>query len=521
MHGVHLLVNYLIKKILILVAISCFTGLQSANAAEISFEVTRFIVEGENPLGDDADELLQAFLGEQSGLDGLSQAADSLTDELKSRGYSFHRVVLPPQDLNKGEIRLQIVRFDLGVIDISGNEHFSNDNILASLPELKSGQSPNIQRLSRSLKIANAHVAKFARVSFRQGLEPDTIDARVNTADQNPQSIYIALDNTGNDETEDVRMTVGYQHGNLFNSDHTITASLTTAPEDTEKATQFGVSYRIPLYEHGAALEFLASKSDIDSGEVANNFEVSGEGTVFSALYIRPILTNGTFNHEWSLGLQDKLFENDLSFSGVPIGSDVRSRPLALGYHANNKFDSSEINFYATVAANISGGSDNEDEDYDLTRLGAEADWSVFRFGGDYSYYFSNSWRFTGRLDAQVSSEPLIPGEQFGVGGMGSLRGFEERSVLGDSGTNIRLEAWAPPVYTVQFIGFLDFANIELEDAQIGEDDDVSPASVGLGLRWSWQQQLSLALDFGSITEGVGEQEDGDSKTHFSLIYRF
>jgi len=511
----------LIKNLLILAAISCFIGLPSAKAAEISFNVSRFVVEGDNPLGDDANELLQPYLGQQSGLDGLSQAADSLTSELKDRGYSFHRVILPPQDLNEGEVRLQIVKFDLGEIDISGNEHFSNDNILASLPELRSGQSPNIQRLSRSLNIANAHVAKFTRVSFRQGLEPDTIDARVKVADQDPQSIFVALDNTGNDETEDLRMTLGYQHGNLFNSDHTITASLTTAPEDTEKATQFGISYRIPLYDHGAALEFLASKSDIDSGEVANNFEVSGEGTVFSALYTRPILTNGTFNHEWSVGLQDKLFENDLSFAGVPIGSDVRSRPLALGYRANNKFDASEINFYATVAANISGGSDNEDEDYDLTRLGAEADWSVFRFGGDYSYYFNNYWRFTGRLDAQVSSEPLIPGEQFGVGGMSSLRGFEERSVLGDSGTNIRLEAWAPPIYTVQFIGFLDFANIELEDAQLGEDDDVSPASVGLGLRWSWRQQLSLALDFGSITEGVGEQEDGDTKTHFSLIYRF
>ena len=510
-----------IKNILIAVIISCFIGLIQAKAAEINFEVTSFVIEGENPLADDAYGILQPYLGQQTGLEGLSQAAESLTNALKARGYSFHRVILPPQDLNEGGVRLQIVKFDLGVIDISGNEHFSNDNILASLPELKSGQSPNIQRLSRSLKIANKHVAKFGQVSFRQGLEPDTIDARVRMTDQDPQAIYVALDNTGNDETEDVRMTVGYQHSNLFNNDHTVTASLTTAPEDTEKATQFGVSYRIPLYEHGAALEFLASKSDIDSGEVANNFEVSGEGTVFSALYTRPILTNGTFNHEWSIGLQDKLFENDLSFSGIPIGSDVRSRPLALGYRANDKFDASEINFYATVAANISGGSDNEDEDYDLTRLGAEADWSVFRFGGDYSYYFSNDWRFIGRLDAQVSSEPLIPGEQFGVGGMSSLRGFEERSVLGDSGTNIRLEAWAPLVYTVQFIGFLDFANIELEDAQIGEDDDVSPASVGLGLRWSWRQQLSLALDFGSITEGVGDQEDGDSKTHFSLIYRF
>ena len=500
------------------------TSVSTANdAVDVSFEISRFIVEGDNPLGDEAIDLLNPYLGQHTGLERLSSASEALTKALESEGYSFHRVVLPPQELDSGTVRLEIVSFVLGSIDVSGNQHFSTENILNSLPELKSGQAPNSRKLSRALKIANAHNAKFARVAFRQGFEDNSIDATVQVADRNPQSLFVAADNTGNDETEDLRMTVGYQHSNLFDSDQMITASFTTAPEDTDKASQYGISYRVPLYNHGAALDFLISNSDVDSGEVADDFDVSGKGSVVSAIYTRPILSDGSFNHNWSIGLQDKLFENDLSFAGVPIGSDVRSRPLVLGYDLSNKFNSSVINAYASISANVSGGSKNEDEDYELTRVGAKSDWSVLRFGGDYSYYFANKWRFTGRLDAQVSSEPLIPGEQFGVGGMSSLRGFEERSVQGDSGTSLRFEGWAPPLtdYSLQFIGFIDVANVTLEDAQVGEDDDVSPQSVGLGLRWSWKQQLSLSLDHGSIIEGVGDQEDGDSKTHFSLIYRY
>ena len=510
---------------LLLVLLSFITAPLSIaqDAVDINFSISKFVVEGDNPLGDDALDLLNPYLGKHIGLDRLSAATEELTEAMASEGYSFHRVVLPPQELNSGTVQLRIVSFSLSNIEVSGNKHFSKENILASLPELKSGQAPNAQKLSRALKIANGHNAKFARVAFKQSLEDDSIDATVKVADRNPQSLFVAADNTGNEETEDLRMTVGYQHSNLFDRDQMITASFTTSPEDTDKASQFGVSYRLPLYSHGAALEFLISSSDVDSGEVVEDFDVSGKGSVISALYTRPILSDGRFNHNWSIGLQDKLFENDLSFAGVPIGSDVRSRPLILGYDLSNKFNSSAINAYVSVSANVSGGSDNEDEDYELTRAGAEAGWSLVRFGGDYSYYFTNRWRFTGRLDAQVSSEPLIPGEQFGVGGMSSLRGFEERSVQGDSGTSLRLEGWAPPWsdYGLQFIGFIDLANVTLEDAQIGEEDDVSPASVGLGLRWNWKQQLSLNLDFGSITEGVGDQKDGDSKTHFSLIYRY
>ncbi len=506
------------------VLLMIFLGSVNAQQSESpTFFVNNFLIEGDNPLDVDIDELLAPYIGEHYGLDGLSAASEVIGQALNDAGFTFHRAVLPPQTLDTGTVTIKIVKFNLGQIEVEGNQNFSEQNILGSLPELKIGQAPNRKRLSRSLQIANQHNAKTTHVSFRQGLEADTIDAKVNVDDRDPQSLFFALDNTGNEQTEDERLTIGYQHANLFDLDHTLTTSLTTSPGDTEKAAQFGVNYRIPLYDHGATLDFLFSISDVDSGEVANNFEVSGEGTVFSAIYSRPILTDGSFNHDWSIGLQDKLFEDDLSFAGTPIGNDVKSRPLELKYLVSNRTRSSLINGYVAAAANISGGSYNEDEDYELARAGAVADWSVLRFGVDYSYYTETQWRFGGRLDGQQSGEPLIPGEQLGVGGMSSLRGFEERSILGDNGYSFRFETWTPPLASTTFriIVFVDTASLEVENPQLGEDDSVSVSSYGLGVRWNWKQQVSLSIDHGSINEGVGDQQDGDSKTHFSLVYRY
>lgn len=508
---------------IVLCGLAALNGLHAQQTETPTFVISQYVIEGENPLDSDFDSELKPYLGEQFGIDGLSAAVDEVSRALQDAGYAFHRAVLPPQTLDSGVVRIQIVRFNLGNIEIAGNAHFSEQNILASMPELVSGQAPNNQKLSRSLRIANQHVAKSTHVSLRQGEAADTIDADVRVNDRDPQALYFVLDNTGTEETEDERLTVSYQHANLLDRDHTVTASLTTSPADTDKASQFGVSYRIPMYRHGATLDFLVSASEVDSGEVADNFEIKGEGTVVGVLYSRPILTDGSYNHEWSVGFQEKLFENDLSFAGVPIGADVRSRPLELRYQVSNFLQSSLFNAYIAVAANLSGGSDNEDEDYNLVRTGATADWSLVRFGADFSYFVENRWRFTAELEAQQSGDPLISGEQFGVGGMSSLRGFEERSLLGDSGYRARLEAGASPFDSsnIELLGFIDAATLELEEAQIGEDDSISVSSIGLGLRWRWRQQLSVSIDHAEINEGSGDQEDGDSKTHFSLVYRY
>jgi len=75
---------------------------------------------GDNPLGDRAQELLRPYLGEQSGLEGLSAAADALEQALIEAGYSFHRVSLPPQSLDSGQVELRVVAFALGQIAIEG-----------------------------------------------------------------------------------------------------------------------------------------------------------------------------------------------------------------------------------------------------------------------------------------------------------------------------------------------------------------------------------------------------------------
>ena len=490
-----------------------------------TFSVTEFTVTGDNPLGDRALAILKPYLGKQSGLEGLSAAADALEQALVDAGYSFHRVSLPPQSLDSGRVELRVVAFSLGRTLIEGNRFFDRDNVLHALPQLRVGEAPNTRLLGRSLDMANEHPSRQIQLTFREGEEPDTIDAAIKVGDSSPQVYFLNLDNSGSSDANAFRATLGYQHGNLFNRDHALTATLTFAPEDPASTRQFGLSYHLPLYAHGAFVDFLLSDSEVSGGTVAENVEVSGKGSVFGASYRRPLLAEGRLRHSWRVGLQYKLFNNSVDLGGTTAESDVLSFPLELGYHLEYGFSRLLLGLDLSGSANIESGNYNTPEDYDRARTGADPGWSLVRYRLSLEQPFANNWLLRFMVKGQSSSDRLLSGEQFGVGGAGSLRGFEERSITADAGWQQNLEVWTPAFRGLRGVLFVDAARLQNNPLPSTTEPEEKLSSWGLGLRWSWKRQLSVTLDHGVIVDGGGSDpeinQDGDSKTHFNLVYRF
>ena len=521
---------------------------------EVQFLVERYEVIGDNPIGERANSIVNQFTGEQYGLEGLSAARDALERAIIDAGFNFHRVSLPPQNLFEGTVQLKVSRFAIGRILIQGNDFFDEENILHSVPELRQGETPNTRELSRSLKLANTHASKSTILRFTEGEEGDSIDAVLQVKDRNPQVIFITLDNTGPEDGDVWRSTLGYQNGNLFNLDHAITATLSTAPEDTGSTSQIGINYHVPLYGHGASLDILFSDSDsagetggdgdtvdgfsVDSGQA---LEITGQGTVFGLIYNRPLLTDGDFNHSWSAGFQHKHFDNKSEFGSAQLtGADVISLPLELGYQFSRQQPGSSFSGTATLVQEIG----DDDEEYDQDRPESESGWTALRYNLSFDQLFSKEYLFHVGFSGQQTSELLISGEQFGVGGVGTLRGFEERSVTGDSGYQMTFEVWFPAVtaYNLRFSVFYDLAHTEFNDGSadnfnndngtIGADGkadnqgiEFDLSSYGFGAFWSWKENLSVSMNYGIIGEGGGLDdtinEDGDDKLHLGLVYRF
>lgn len=258
----------------------------------IHFSVNEFSVVGENPLDADLTQTtLAPFLGDHEGLEGLLEAASELESAILQAGHSFHRVILPPQTLERGQIQLQVVVFKLANIEVTGNEKISDKNIIASLPGLKPGTVPDTKELSRELIIANNHPSKQVTIRIKHSKEPDSVDAELVVKDQRPWQFFTGLNNIGTEETGEFRLTGGFQHTNLLDLDDSLTISYTTSPGHFSDVKQYGLNYRLPLYALSGSLSLYYSRSDVDSGTIEQVFDVSGAGKFLGGSFPIPFVT--------------------------------------------------------------------------------------------------------------------------------------------------------------------------------------------------------------------------------------
>lgn len=526
------------RTVLAAIAAACATSAAAQGGDAVLLEVTRYVIEGENPLSEqDTQALLAPHLGRHRALGSIEAAAIALEAALRERGYSFHRVILPAQRPTGGEVKLRILQFPLAQVTVTNNHHFTSDNVLASLPALRAGTPPDVQLLARDLSLANEHPAKRLAIHIKESQKADHLDAEVRVRDAPSALPFVSLsggskdaDDTINRNTGYTRLTLGYQNSNLFDRDHALTLTYTTSPDYVDKVTQLGAFYWAPLYGYHTTLNGYWSKSDVDTGTVGvgtQSFNVSGRGEFWGlrATYALPRLR--TLNQQVSLAFDNRYFESNLTSGGLVQTTPVGSRPLSLRYLARHEQADGGIGAYLEYLANLDGGGSNDAASYSAARTGAPQRWSAWRYGMDAQHTLSGGWSLVGRLRGQHTSDVLIPGEQFGLGGVGSVRGLRDRETAGDRGYTVNLEAHAPQLsWGLVPYFFYDTGQRWYVVAVPGLPSSESAASVGVGARWNRQRNLEISATLATVVQGVSlgttpASDSGHTKLNFSLFYRF
>ncbi len=145
--------------------------------------------------------------------------------------------------------------------------------------------------------------------------------------------------------------------------------------------------------------------------------------------------------------------------------------------------------------------------------------WVILRPNFSHQFALYTNWTTVVRADGQWSSEPLISNEQFGIGGVNSVRGYHEGEVYGDTGWHVSLEQQTPPhvvgmaygntPLTVRGSLFMDYGAAYLLDPQ-GRPDCVQLWGAGLGLTASvgphWQSRFLVSLPL--IGTGATKQDE-------------
>jgi len=324
-------------------------------------------------------------------------------------------------------------------------------------------------------------------------------------------------------------------------------------------------------------LTFFASRSTIDTGvyptynsvifgnpgEDVLRYDVQEDLTVNSDLGFRlstPLAATGDYHAGLSGGLDFKIYQvnsgktnnyitsqtNYNAVTGLPIYPPVMSTNTSFGPNTVKniqylpimlRYDAGWQDCLGTAAAGlglsanfwISGltSSVSDTNHYYYRNLGslqqitgsAESSgrWVVLTPSFSQQLNWVTNWPTLFKADGQWASEPLISNEQFGVGGVNSVRGYHEGQVFGDTGWHVTLEQQTPS-HLVGMVGngvplllrgtvFMDYAEVYLLDPQ-AEGGPASTALWGtgfggvasIGSHWEARFMFSLPLLKASTT---------------------
>jgi hemolysin activation/secretion protein len=499
------------------------------------FDINRFDVRGNTLLPTaELERSLAAFVGRLRDFGDVVQAQQALEAVYHQHGYQLVRVDLPEQELDGGVVVFQVVEIRIGQVRIAGNQHFSESNVRHALPGLQEGQTPNLNALSKSLKLANENPARQTVMKLQNSQTQDAVDADLQVADESPWSAALNVDNSGSKQTGRTYVGGVLQNANLFGLDHVMSVQYTTTAEKPNRVSVYGLGYHLPLYELGDSVDLYSSYSDVDSGMVtAGIFDlaVSGKGSIFGARYNHNLATDGNYQSKIVYGIDYKAYKNNLELEdaeqgNVQLGNDITVRPLSVGYQGTWVRLDGDANVAVSLVHNIPGGARGRQSDFELARTHAPDDYSALRFAANITQALPGAFQLRGVINGQYSKDALIPGEQFGAGGAMSVRGFREREVSNDSGVTGNLEAYTPPLcsgaWQCRALAFYDNAYLTRNDALPGEFRHIALSSVGLGLRMTYQKSLNLQVDYGhALLAEASETERGDNRLHVRVGLAF
>jgi hemolysin activation/secretion protein len=329
------------------------------------------------------------------------------------------------------------------------------------------------------------------------------------------------------------------QHANLLDRDIVGAAQVQTSPGHVSDVKIGFASLRVPLYPLGLMLETTAVHSSVDSGTVktsAGDYLLSSRGDSFSLRLTRLLPRWGAVDHRVSIG-QDwrRVDSTAVLASSDPTNPDndlvpsIKLRPVTLSYNLNWREDTHSVFGQLSLSRNLPAGGRSAESVFQepRQRTGANPHYTIKRASAGFATALG-AWTLNTQWSGQWTDDALVSAELFGIGGEGSIRGFNGRLASADQGQRLGLELQSPvKTWTLGAVGplagawvlFAEAGEVRRNLPQANEKVRTALAGAGLGVRLTWRERLALRADVGVVTRGAGLAPRGDRFVHLALSY--
>ena len=493
-------------------------------------------------------DFVKPYFGQPITTETVNRLANDVVGYLRRHDRPVVKVLIPTQEINRGEFRLAVLIGRYKELQFQGNRWFSRA-LLESKLGIKPGDEVRLTTLEEAANWANTNPFRQVKmlVNDTQG-EQGWIDLIVNVQEAMPVRAAFSYDNTGNALLGPNHYTASIQFGNLWGLDHQASYQFTTSGDPRTYQAHSG-DYRVPLPWHHY-LQFTGAYSTVTAEIAGGDFALKGKSTLANLRYIAPV-ERGVYSLEFSGGLDFKQTNNDLEYGnqGSVFASKVDIFQLNLGATVVRHDQVGAWVFGATLSLSPGNlNARNSDATFAVARPNGYA--LLLDANGNQLYNINNGvlspavtpigqsryaygtlsvqrltklpagFQLFSRGQFQVSSANLISTEQMSLGGQGTVRGYDERITAGDEGYLLSHELQGPewrtplsvrgrklPPMQSRLIAFWDFGKVWAKHPLGATEQPLM--SVGLGVRCNAASNFNLAADYGwQLLETTPKQPD-------------
>ncbi len=379
-------------------------------------------------------------------------------------------------------------------------------------PEIRPGESEGTTALDLKVK---DRLPLHAKVDFNNQNSPGTPELRLNTSavynnlwqlehSAGVQYGFSPMDYKSGDQWDFYDLPLVANYGAFYRMPLGTPGSL--AQRLASSPGTFGYNeatrkFNLPPPSGQAELNLFASRSSIDTGvmtlfdgnlynEAGNSLDrrdVQQDLTITTDLGTRlttPLPRTEKFQSGFSAGIDYKTYELTSSKTNIftltseildtisnpghvttninvsmvysPVPTTFRSLdylPLSLRYNASLKDELGVTAFGVGLSYNAWDNGPVSNIRNITGSAHSLENWFILNPSLSREFIFHTNWVLSIVSSGQFTGEPVISNEQFGIGGIGSVRGYHEGEVFGNSGWTLTLEQKTPPVVVGRVYG--------------------------------------------------------------------
>ena len=263
------------------------------------------------------------------------------------------------------------------------------------------------------------------------------------------------------------------------------------------------LSYTIPVNARNGTLDLRYSYTDSQIiEEPFDDADINSESQLYDLTFRQPL--HQTPNQDLALGLNFSYSDSQSTVSGEPIpisrGASDRGETRISALRFFQEYTNRNARQVVALRSQFSLGIDV----FDATINGSDSADSRFlawRGQAQYLRLLGSRVNFIWQGDVQVANEPLVPIEQFSLGGALSVRGYRQDALLGDNGlfssAEIRANVLRIPKWStsLELTPFVDFGKVWNSDDLSFDQNTL--VSLGIGLRLLVSDRFAARLDYG------------------------